>query len=102
MICFFSVAAKSQSSPAELLADRIATRMKDTLDLSIEQKNLLYTINMNLHERKLLVRQQFASSDSLTNKLQKVEASRDSLYRRVLPEEKYLLYRDKKRVLISN
>ncbi|HYF33138.1 MAG TPA: hypothetical protein VD993_18565 [Chitinophagaceae bacterium] len=97
-----AVTAKAQSSPATLVADKIAQKMKDSLNLNDVQKLLIYQINLQLHEAKMLKRQLYAGTDSLGIHVQRVENTRDSLYRTVLNEEKYLLYKEKKRVLVSN
>jgi hypothetical protein len=101
---FLSVISYSVNAQtaAEQLADKIAVKMKDSLSLSSEQKGQLYTINIQLSNQKASVRQQYAGTDSLQLKMQRVENTRDSLYRSVLGEEKYLLYRQKKRNLVNN
>jgi len=90
------------STLAQKLAQHIALKMKDTLELSPTQQDQLYWINMNLHESKLQVRENYTDSDSLRVRIQLVENTRDSLYLGVLNEEKYLLYRQKKQQLISS
>jgi maltose-binding protein MalE len=99
--CFVSI-AQAQTSPAEQLAEKVAQKMKDSLSLSSSQKQQLYNINMQLHSNKLVVRQQYAGSDSLVIKVQIVENTRDSLYRPVLTQQQYDLYRQKKKTLVSN
>lgn len=94
--------AKGQSTPATAVANHIAQKLKDTLGLSDTQKEQLYQINMQLHEAKMAKRQQYAGSDSLRLRLQWVENTRDSLYRTILNEEKYQLYIEKKKTLVSN
>lgn len=93
---------EAQSTPSELLAQKIALKMKDSLLLSGIQKDQVYTINMQLHEQKTLARQQSPALDSLGLKIQRIENRRDSLYRGVLTEEQYILYRQKKRNLVNN
>lgn len=98
-----NAALHAQSPPAELLASRIADRMRDSLSLSAGQRTSIYTINMQLHERKMNVRQQHASAPGEWGALiQRIENTRDSLYRPLLGEEKYLLYRQKKHNLVTN
>ena len=89
-------------SASEQIADKIAQKMKDSLSLSTQQKTQLYTINIQLSDQKASVRQQYTGTDSLRIKMQRVENSRDSLYRPVLGEEKFILYRQKKRNLVNN
>lgn len=95
-------AAKAQQSPAEALAQKLATRLKDSLQLTEAHKTQLYNVNMQLHTLKQQRRQEYAGTDSLAFKVQKVENMRDSMYQAILPPEKYLLYREKKRVLLNN
>lgn len=92
----------SQTVSADIVAQRIAQKMKDSLLLSEDQKTQIYNINLNLNNHKMLVRQQQISSDSLRLKIQQVENTRDSLYRPILTEQQFLLYREKKKSLINN
>jgi hypothetical protein len=82
-------------------ADRIATKMKDTLGLTIPQKNQVYAVNISLYNQKMVVRKQYTNMDSITVQIQRIENKRDSLYHIILPEPKYILYRQKKRNLVS-
>ncbi|MFT3823037.1 MAG: hypothetical protein QM731_03920 [Chitinophagaceae bacterium] len=93
---------KAQENPATVLASKIAQKMKDSLSLTTEQMQSIYTINMQLHQQKMAARQQYAGNPSLGNYIQKIENTRDSLYRPVLTDEKYQLYKSKKRNLVSN
>ena len=102
---FFVFAAMSvagQQNSAHQLAQKMAQKMKDSLSLTDAQKNQLYNINMQLHNQKMNIRQQYKAGDSLGYYLQRVENTRDSLYHQVLSGEKYLLYRQKKTRLINN
>jgi len=89
-------------SPAENLSAKIAQKMKDSLSLSNVQKNQLYAINMRLCGQKETVRQQYAATDSLRIKIQKIENTRDSLYSTVLTNQQLILYKPKKRNLVNN
>lgn len=89
-------------TPAEQLSLKIAQKMKDTLSLTEQQKNQLYATNMAIHHQKMLVRQQHTITDSIRVRTQKIENTRDSLYRPILTEPKYQLYLQKKKQLISN
>lgn len=92
----------AQSDDAEQVAQKIARKMKDSLQLTDQQKDQLYVINMELHNRKTVARQQHSTADALRNSLQRIENERDSLYKPVLTNDQFLLYRQKKRYLISN
>ena len=96
------ISAKGQTAtPATQLANRIAQKMKDTLTLTVPQKNQIYTVNIGLHNLKMTIRQQYTNPDSLRIKMQRIERGRDSLYHLILSEPKYQLYLQKKRNLVS-
>ena len=93
---------EAQPTPAMQVSQKIAQKMQDSLLLNAQQKDQIYAINMQLHEQKAIVYQQYSSSDLLTYYIQKVENTRDSLYRQVLTETKYQLYKLKKTNLVNN
>ncbi len=82
------------------LANNIANKMKDTLALTQQKRNQVFAINIQLHNQKMIVRQQNTNADSIRVKTQRVENTRDTLYKGVLPVNKYQLYLQKKRNLI--
>lgn len=92
----------AQSAAAIQLSDKIAQKMKDSLVITESQKVQIYNINMLLLSQKLNLRKQYTSVDTLTAYTQKIENARDSLYHTVLSEDKYLLYKQKKKNLINN
>lgn len=92
----------SAQSPAETMAQKIAVKMKDSLLLTETQQQNIYNINLQLHQLKAQAWQQYSNRDSLRVVVQRIENTRDSLYHGVLPAEKYTLYLQKKRVLVSN
>lgn len=100
-LLIITVATSAQANPAATVSEKIAQKMKDTLALSNEQKALIYEINMQIHIAKGSIRQEYGLNDSLRIYLQRVENTRDSLYRTVLSNEKYLLYKEKKVTLVS-
>lgn len=100
LLIFIHNISRAQS-PAQKVAAAIAKKMQDSLDLTDSQSESIYSINMNLSNRKYEARQQISNRDSLTRKFQKIENSRDSLYLPVLGNEKYLLYKQKKIRLIN-
>lgn len=91
-----------QESPGETLAQKIAQRMTDSLSLSADLKGKIYGINMQLHNQKMQARKESQDMNVVSSELQKIENTRDSLYRTVLPPEKFLLYKDKKTRLVNN
>jgi hypothetical protein len=92
---------QAQTSNAELLAERIAQKMRDSLSLTTFQTNAIYGINIQISAKKQEVRQQFSNQDSIRIKTQAIENTRDDLYLPVLSEQQYALYKQKKSVLIS-
>jgi hypothetical protein len=79
------------------LANKLAKKMKDTLDLSSQQRQQIKTINLQLHNQKMALRNQYTGQDSVLRvKTQQVENTRDSLYKPILGTQKYTLYRQKK------
>jgi hypothetical protein len=94
--------SNAQTSPANEVAEKIAQKMKDTLALTDAQKGQIFDVNIQLHNQKMLARQHQLVADSLRRQVQRIENTRDSLYNLVLPQEKYLLYLQKKRNLVSN
>lgn len=84
------------------LANHIANKMKDTLDLTVAQRNQVFATNMFIHNRKMIVRRQTSNPDSLRAGLQREERKRDSMYHRILPPAKYQLYLQKKTHLVSS
>ena len=102
IICLAATCGIHAQTPAAMqLADRIARKMKDTLNLTSQQQTQIYNINLKLNDLKMKVRQQYTNRDSLTVKLQRIERGRDSLYHLVLSDTKYNFYLQKKINLIS-
>jgi hypothetical protein len=89
-------------TPAESIASKIADKMKDSLSLTQAVRDQIYTINMNLHAQKMNSRAVYLDPSDLRPQLQKIENTRDSLYRTVLSAEKFQLYQQKKRSLVNN
>lgn len=89
-------------NPATQLANHIANKMRDTLNLTNPKRNQVFAINMYLHNRKMIVRQQTTDPELLRTRLQRVEHMRDSMYQGILTPAKYLLYLQKKRFLVSS
>jgi Predicted membrane protein len=92
---------KAQDNPiAKQIAERIAQRMADSLQLTQEQKIKIYSINMQLGKEKQQLRGDKSQSANLQSRFQQIENKRDALYQGVLPQDKYLLYIQKKQNLI--
>lgn len=99
---YCAVAQDNPNPIAENLAKKIANRMKDTLALTEQQCHSIFEINMQIHKGKMEKRKQYANDPLLGTHLQKVENMRDSLYRAVLPEDKFMLYKKKRTNLVNN
>lgn len=106
ILIFLSVSWKitAQQLPLhEELAAKLALRMRDSLQLTTTVQQQLYETNMQLHYRKMSMWQQFKNSpDTLTRMIQRVENSRDSLYKRIIGEEKFGIYIIRKKTIINN
>lgn len=94
--------ANAQTDASVQIATKIADRMKDSLELSASQRESVYAINMQLAAQKDAARQASTDRKLVGRQLQRIENTRDSLFRPVLGEEKYLLYKQKKKGLINN
>ena len=91
-----------QANASEQLAGHIAQKMKDSLALTTVQKDSIYAINLRLLQYKTTVRQQYGTDSLLLQQhLQHTEWLRDSLYRPILGEELYPLYKIKRRTLLT-
>jgi hypothetical protein len=99
---FLLNSVNSKAQTAEDFAKRIAEKMKDSLSLTDDEQSRLYDINMLLHQQKVIAREQYEGNDSLGIKIQNIENTRDSLYREVLHEDRFILYKQKKTALINN
>ncbi len=101
LIIFLKVNAQD-SEIKFLVSDKIIQKMNDSLALSKLQQNRIRAINIFLHEKKMVVRRQSqGNEDILTDQIQKIESTRDSLYKPVLSAEQFEVYRQKKRYLIG-
>lgn len=94
--CFSSYSQQNE------VAQKIAQKMKDSLSLTTSQQQQLYAINIQLHEQKMTARQQGGNPNVIGVNIQRIENSRDSLYKPVLTDQQFVLYRQKKKYLISN
>jgi hypothetical protein len=98
-VLLLSVAVRGQTAgPAQQLAQKLAKRMQDTLQLSDKQYQQIYLLNMDLANRKQQARQQNpGQAEYLQTLFQQIENQRDSLYKAVIASsEKYQLYKNKK------
>ncbi len=97
------LSSQAQAATAQELAEKIARKITDTLSLTDSQYVQLLGKNLQLHQLKAQVWQLHDNNDSLLQvHLQRIENTRDSLYRPVLTNQQYLLYLQKKRTLVSS
>ena len=99
VLAFMKAGAQSQAGAD--VASRIAQRLKDSLSLTLVEQQAVYAANIKLHNEKMAVRQLFSQPDSLRRHLQLVENTRDSLYKKVISQERFLLYLSKKENIVS-
>jgi hypothetical protein len=83
------------------VSQKITSKMKDTLLLTNDEGERIFRINVLLHNKKQALRSIY-SGDSLRIYMQRIENTRDSLYRSAILENKYRIYKEKKQILISN
>jgi hypothetical protein len=93
------VSAQTQS---EKVAQVIAGKMKDSLNLTEKEAEIIYKLNLTINDQKNTMRQRYSGRDSLTKKIQRIENTRDSLYRPVLSGDQYVKYKQRKTSLISS
>lgn len=96
-----SISMKAQSQ-AEIVAGRVADKMKDSLSLTGNQRSSIYDINLQLANSKSEARRNFQQMDSIRIYMQRVENTRDSLYKSILNERQFLHYKKRKMILLSN
>lgn len=102
LLTTINAAVCAQVGIGQGIAIKMARRMKDSLGLSTTEQQQLYIINLQLYNKKNELWSKYSNEDSLFIHTQKIEDTRDSLYKAVLINDKYLLYKQKKRLLISN
>ncbi|RYY42445.1 MAG: hypothetical protein EOO06_21175 [Chitinophagaceae bacterium] len=98
MLCLQTVQA--QYHPSEIVAARVADKLRDSLSLTRVQRDSVYNVHMYLYRQKKRVFESSAD-DAVEGKLQQVENRRDSFYRHILSAQQYRQYKQKKRMLIS-
>ncbi|HEV8286376.1 MAG TPA: hypothetical protein VGQ09_18840 [Chitinophagaceae bacterium] len=94
--------AQEQNTSAAKLAHHIADKMKDTLGLDNQQRAKIFQVNIDLYKQKTMARGSSQDRVVVGRDLQRIEGTRDSLYRVILTATQYELYLQKKRHLITN
>lgn len=98
----FNSAIQAQSSPIVAYATKVADRLKDSLQLTADQRGKVYKLSIQLSIEKMQARQQSSNRDSVGRKLQRIESTRDSLYSTVLSREQFEKYKLRKGSLLNN
>ncbi|PZR25216.1 MAG: hypothetical protein DI535_18980 [Citrobacter freundii] len=81
-------------------AEKVANRMRDSLSLSAIQRDSIYAINVRLMQESQAARTKNLPPEELQTELQLIESTRDRLYKAILGQEKYLLYKPRKLALV--
>ena len=104
LLFFISVHAQNnnQIDQGQRFARKIALKIKDSLNLNGNEMNQLEAINLSIHNQKKQAMASGLGRDSIGRRLQRIEGTRDSLYRQVLPADKFDLYKQKKKNLVNN
>lgn len=95
----FSINAQTVSSDISL---KIAQKMKGSLLLTDAQFNSIFNINVALANNKKSTRSQYSTMDSIISKMQKIENSRDSLYKTILTQYQFDVYFKNKQRIVNN
>jgi hypothetical protein len=95
-------AQQPQQSPMVQYANKVADRMKDSLQLTPDQRNKVYKLNIQLSIQKMQARQQSGNRDSVGRSLQRITNTQDSLYSVILNKEQFERYKIKKGQLLNN
>ena len=101
VVCAYGVKGQTADS-ADLLAEKIANRMRDSLGLTVSIRDSIFVINKQINSEKKEKMTSSGDYETVRKQIQQIENKRDSLYQAVLPTEKFLLYKQKKALLIRN
>lgn len=101
--CFVCLSTSVFGQDGNAVQKRILKKMEDSLGLNSLEVSRIDQVNKELAAKKSVVRQQYGSqADSLQYHIQRIEITRDSLYKLVLPVKKYQQYKQQKRELLNN
>lgn len=91
-----------QRSTASQMDQRIADKMKVTLDLDQQQWEKILKINQELSEQKKNAFKSSSDRNIVGKELQRIEDERDKKYRSILSEKQQELYIQKKKYLLNS
>ena len=80
-------------------AKKLASKMQEALGLSEQVTLAIEKANISLTKRKIFARRQIGNPKDFNTELQKIELTRNGLYKKALSEKQYQLYL-KRRALI--
>lgn len=100
-LIFCSVICNAQMPASDSVSKKIAWQLTKAFSLSSVQESQLLEINKTLAKQKLIVWSSYSSKDSIELEVQRIEGTRDSLYKAILMD-KYNVYKEKKRSLVNN
>jgi hypothetical protein len=102
----FSLRTNAQTDSAKLklveLNNKMAKRVGDSLNLTLNAVDSIRIINKDLSEKKMTIWRTGLDSKTLQREIQAVENTRDSLYKAVLSQSLYFEYMRRKNEIISN
>lgn len=102
LLSCFSFCYSQSTTLSEAVANKFSNRMTDSLKLTSQERQGILEANRMIARLKFQARNNYKQVDSLTGYTQKIEDMRDSLYRRVLTEDKFKQYAAKKDKIINN
>jgi hypothetical protein len=76
------------------VASRVVVRMKHVFAVAPKQEQTLFLTGININQRRRLVLKTYGKTTELQLQLAKVNQSADSLYRSIVGELNYQLYKD--------
>jgi hypothetical protein len=96
--------AQTDSAKVKLaeLNNKMAKRVGDSLNLTLNAVDSIRIINKGLAEKKVVIWRTGLDSKTLQREIQAVENMRDSLYKTVLSQSLYFEYMRRKNEIISN
>lgn len=86
---------------ADMLAQYMSQKMKDSLGLTQKQADEVYKVNMKINDQKNKARKKIQDRALLTKVIQKIENERDDMYMKILPATSVQLYKAKKNKIVS-
>lgn len=102
ILCLFvhfswnSIGIAQKMYKSDVVAQKIAANMRDSLGLNGTEYEAILRINLALIEERKELRKRFNNNDTLTKRFKEIEKGLDARYKKVLPPAKYERYLLKK------